>query len=390
MAEEYIPEDEEKNLVIDIGTGFLKCGFAGDDSPRAVFKNMIGKPRLDSVGLVHGSTGKGGKVFVGEEAAVNSGVLDIIYVCENGIVTSLEALEYVLEQAMVTELRVQPAEYNILLTEAPLNPDRNRIEMIEIVFERFFMIGAQVQIQAVLALYASGRTTGLVFDSGDGVSHTVPVFKGYGIKHAVGSSKTAGREVSTRVLEVLAQDNGLDLRSESNGLELARELKEKVCRVALNYEEELDQYRKDPAKAVPYEMRDGQMIACRDLVVVPPEVLFKPNSFGIRRPSVSEVLGKTIDNVNIDTRKDLFKNTVLSGGTTCLRDYVSRFKNEYTALVPENSKSEVTITEPSDRTNSVFMGGSILASLNTFKQQWITKEEWEEKGKEVLSQKRLF
>jgi len=392
--EDYEQDGENEtlqNLVIDIGTGLLKCGFAGDDGPRAIFKNMIGKPRSDSVGLVHGSSGGSGqKVFVGEEAANNAGVLDITYVCENGIVQSREALECVLEQAIVTELRVSPSDYNVLLTEAPLNPDKNRIMMMELCFDTIKVAGAQVQIQAVLALYASGRTTGLVFDSGDGVSHTVPVFKGYGIKHAVGSSKVAGREVSQQVLNVLSKESDVDLRNESNGLEIAREIKENICRVALNYEEELAKIKEDESLGVKYVLKDGSEIVCRELVLTPPEILFKPDEFGLQRPSLRAVLNKTIQGVNIDTRKEFFNNTVLSGGTTCLKDYVPRFEKEYKEIVPQIARSEIKITTPPDRTVSVFIGGSILATLATFQQQWITAEEWAENGTSIISRKRLF
>lgn len=368
----------------------MKCGFGGDESPRAVFKTIVGKPRADSVSLITSSAGSGPRFYVGEEAAANSAVLEIMMPITEGIVKDFELLHAIFDHAMSTELRVNPKECNCLITEAANNPDENRFKLFQMLFNRFEVRGAQCQIQAVLALYASGRTTGLVFDSGDGVSHTCPVYKGYGVSTAVVATRLAGRAVSERVIEDLNQYNGFNIQNENNKFEIARGVKEKVCRVALNYKEELDAVTNGASEPVQYKFKDGSEITCKELIYSPPEVLFDPLTFGQRKKSIKELLSDTYGRFNIEMRLDLIKNAVQSGGTTQMQGHTERYIKVFKSVVTENSKDQVRVTAPPDRQITVFCGGSILASLDSFAKSWITKEAYDEMGDDAVRANKLF
>ena len=175
-------DDEVAALVVDNGSGMCKAGFAGDDAPRAVFPSIVGRPRHQGVMVGMGQKDS----YVGDEAQSKRGILTLKYPIEHGIVTNWDDMEKIWHHTFYNELRIEPTDVlGCLVTEAPMNPKVNREKMVAVLFETFNFNNVYVAIQAVMSLYANGRATGLVVDSGDGVTHTVPVFEGFAIPHAV-------------------------------------------------------------------------------------------------------------------------------------------------------------------------------------------------------------
>ncbi|MGH0170313.1 UNVERIFIED_CONTAM: hypothetical protein FKN15_070050 [Acipenser sinensis] len=374
--------DYRTPIVLDTGSSLMKAGFADQDLPTTIFPTVIGWPKYKEV--MNGRFER--EAYIGHDAQHMRGVLSLKYPMQHGIIQNWDEIEKIWHHTFHHQLCVDPEEHPVLLTEAVLNPQENRRRMVEIMFETFHVPLTYVALQAVLALLATGRSTGVVFESGDGLGHSVPVYEGYGLPHAIQRFNLAGQDI-TQQLKKLLQERGFSFRTSAE-LEIVREVKEKCCYVAQDYEAELRGSRgPETDTEMYYTLPDGQVINMGNERFRAPEILFKPELVGRDHYGMHESVFRSILRCDMDLRRTFMGNIILSGGNTMLSGLPLRLQDEIRSMVAVDLSDSVRVASPKDRDFSVWRGGAVLTSLPSFSAAWISQGEYEEFGPDIVFRK---
>jgi actin len=267
-----------------------------------------------------------------------------------------------------------------LLTEAPRNHNNNREKLTQIMFETFSTPVMYLSCQTVLALYASGRTTGMVIDSGHSVTHFSPIYEENLINNAAMRLEFGGKEITDLLLNLLNESSGYTFKTSAERA-IVLDIKEKLGIVS--YDFELDNQKESKEFEKSYELPDGNVITFGKERFNCTEALFNPSLIGYNTLGIHETAFNSITKADIDVRKDLYKNIILSGGGTLFEGMKERFTKEMEDLAPSCLK--VKVIAPPERKYSVWIGGSIFASLSTFQQKWIPKDDYDELGPTIVN-----
>ena len=364
--------------MIDNGSAITKAGFSGDGAPHAVFPSTVGKvaiifkltlilarPRNRFPIMV----GMGQREsYVGDEAIYKRNILYLKNPIEHGIVTNWDDMEQIWHHIFYNELRIAPEEHPVLLTEAPSNPKSNKEKMTQIMFETFNTPALYIAVQASLALYASGRTTGIVLDSGGDNTRSVPIYNGIIQQQAVLSVDIAGRDLNDYMMKLL-NDHGYSFTTAEKDIIMC-DIKEKHGFAALDFHLE-------KSEPISYELPDGTLISIEDEQFQCVEPMFYPELIGRENTGIHKMIYDSILKCEGDKHKDLYESIVLAGGNTMFKGMADRLQKEVSMLAPQ---PKVAVLAPPERKYSAWIGGSILTSLESFQQNWRSKAEYYESG----------
>eukprot|EP01083_Nonionella_stella_P189914 703374_1 len=408
--------EEPVTIVFDGGTSMVKAGFAGDDAPRAVFPHIVKRPR--HAGVMVGMAQK--DAYVGDEAATRghwSRTLKEHFPMKYGIVDSWDDMEKIYHHTFYNELRINPEDSAILISERVTNPKQHREKTAQIIFETFDFPGMYLANTCALSFYATGRTTGVMLDSG-AVTQSVAIYEGHALRNSVQSVDFGGAERTTYLQQCLAE-NGYSLTTRAER-EIVRDIKEKLCYVAEDYECALAQN----IKKVEYELPDGNVISISEEAFKCGELLFNPILCGKTYDGIHQMIVKSIERSGLNRmdRMELCNNIVISGGNvTCYNQqhdaiFKERLKKEINGRISRNDEKivngflrtengsgykdvmncvvkystpiiECRVIAPPERKYMAWIGGSIMASLSSFHFDCISKQEYEEYGAKIVHRK---
>ena len=255
--------------------------------------------------------------------------------------------------------------------------------MIQIMFETFNTPASYIANQVILSVYSSGRSSSLVLDSGDGVCQAFSIYQGYFLPHTIQRIDLGGRDLTNYLMKILSEQCGYSFATTAER-EIVRDIKEKFCYVVIDFEQEMQITAAKNSKS--YELPDGQVISIGNERFRCPEALFRPSSLLDKEfPGIHELVYNSIMSCDIDIRRDLYCNIILSGGNTMFPGIIERMQKEISSLIPPSMR--IKIVAPPERKYSVWIGGSILASLSTFQEMWISKQEYDESGPSIVHRK---
>jgi actin-related protein 3 len=420
-------------VVIDNGTGYTKMGYAGNCEPSYIIPSVIatnegvgkptgaGGPRVAGAGGAgtSASTNKGVEdldFYIGDEAQAVSKVYTLQNPIRHGQVDNWTHMEHYWEHCIFKYLRCEPEDHYFLLTEPPLNAPENREFTAEIMFETFNVPGLYIAVQAVLALAASWTSkkvtestlTGTVIDSGDGVTHVIPVAEGYVIGSSIKHIPIAGRDITGFVQQLMRERENIPSAEQ---FEVAKRVKETYSYVCPDIVKEYKKYDQDPTKWIKQYIGTESVNKRKFTVDIGPERFLGPEIFFNPEISSSEflvplpkVVDDTIQSCPIDTRRGLYKSIVLSGGSTMFKDFGKRLQRDIKRAVDNRIKRseelsggkikavplDVNVISHHMQRYAVWFGGSMLASMPEFYHVCHTKAQYDEQGPSIARHNPVF
>ncbi|NXI63692.1 ACL7A protein, partial [Anseranas semipalmata] len=363
---------ETEAVVVDVGTGYFKCGFAGDLWPSHIISSTAGKH-------VQETAGKQKETFIGRELENTRIPLKLISPLTHGIVVDWNCVQDILECIFQKEMKIQPEDHAVLMSVPPLCSVTDKKKYAEMMFEGFRVPAIHLAYQSQLSMYAYGKTSALVVESGHGASHVVPIYEGYVMRSITGRVDYAGLDITYYLMRLLNESGNTFTEYHLN---IVEDLKKKCCYTSLDLTQDLNLPLKK--QQIDYELPDGHFITVGKERFLCAEALFKPSLFGSQQPGLLQLTLSCLKKCDADINKKMVGNILLCGGSTMMEGFPERFQSELNRMCPSDN---IIIEVLPQRKSSVWIGGSILASLYSFQKLWVYRGEYEEYGPSCIFRK---
>ena len=357
------------SIIIDIGSGLMKIGFGGEDGPRNIFNSIVGIPKM--AGLKVGMEQK--ERYVGDEAISNLEFMNFYPPIQRGEVVDWDKFETLMHYLLYNQIEVVPEGMSVLVTETPLSLKENRAKTAELLFEKFNVEKCHIANSSMLGLFAYGKTSGIVVDSGFNITSTVPIYEGFPLQYASLKINLGGEDLSLKLLDLIKNkiDDSFKL---IKGRLLADDIKEQKGYISLSNEEE-------EQEESTYILPDGKELKLGNELFKANEILFNPGENN-ELISISKMVIDSLAKSDDDVRNDINESVCLIGGNTLMKNFPEKLRME---LSDNKDMGSFNLSFVPERQFSSWVGGSIMSSLDNFQYMWVTKEEFDEKGKTLVS-----
>jgi len=378
------PEYLKLPIVIDIGSGEVKAGFSGEEKPKVIFKNYFGEPKYKRV--LHSYDNDGNDIreqYIGDDCEKYLGLIKLRYPVNHGVFEKeqdiFSTFNHIYSKLGLNSQEIK--EHPVLITEPILNPRTNREKIAKILFENLGIPAIFFASQPILSLFSTSVTTGIILESGEGVSQSCVVFEGYSIPFSYERYNYGGRDV-TDYLKNMLKRRGYNFYN-STEIKLVNDIKEKMCYLETNKRAELPKKVLNK-KLIQYYLPDGNNITIDDEITLAPEILFNPEYIGKEYLSFTQMIINSINKIDIELRKKAYESIWLSGGNTAFKDLNHKLNDELRNIFGKNFAINILENEKINPQYRCWVGGNIISTLEIFKKMWVTRGDWNENGSEII------
>ena len=377
-------------IIIDIGSGEVKAGFSGEEKPKVIFKNYIGEPKFKRVlRTFNNEKQEKSESYMGEDCDKYMGLIKLRFPVKHGQFQNdqdiLTVFNHLYSKLGINSQEIK--EHPVLVSEPLLNPYTNREKIAYSLFDNLGVPALFFASQPILSLFSTSNTSGVVLESGDGVTQSSVVYEGYSIPSSYERYNYGGADV-TEYLKNLLKKRGYHFYN-STEFRLINEIKENLCFCfGGNFKNDFGDSKKAlNQNMINYYLPDGSSISVGDERILATEILFNPEIIGKEYLSLPDMIISSVNKVDVQVRQKSYENIFLSGGNTAFNGLNEQLNSELKNKLTKNTK--INIQKSENPQYSCWIGGNIISILEIFKKMWVTRNDWNESGNKIIHTKTI-